>query len=171
MVRQVIIYKQLKFNKMNYEFTISKFPAKANDVGKYFEKLHEEYGEISPEIIVEKARDENNLLHNYFEWDDTKAAHKYRLEQAKEIIRCLVIQTDSGNKTRAIVSVQFNNKETRSYQPLKAAMNNDYARAMLLEQAKRDAQIFIAKYKTLIEKSSVISEMEKVLKLEFVELS
>jgi hypothetical protein len=50
-------------------------------------------------------------------------------------------------------------------------MNNDYARAMLLEQAKRDAQIFIAKYKTLSEMSSVISEMEKVLKLEFVELS
>jgi len=146
---------------MNYEFTISKFPAKANDVGKYFEKLHEEYGEISPEIIVEKARDKNNLLHNYFEWDDTKAAHKYRLEQAKEIIRCLVVQNDGGEKIRAVVSVSINYNEKRSYQPLKLVLNNDYAKTMLLEQARRDAQIFIAKYRTLTELSGVILRWRK----------
>jgi len=152
---------------MNYEFSIPKFPAKANDVGKYFETLHKEYGVISPEIIVEKARDKDNILHDYFEWDDTKAAQKYRLEQAKEIIRCLVIQNDGGEKIRAVVSVSISYNEKRSYQPLKLVLNNDYSKTMLLEQARRDAQIFIAKYRTLTELSGVIFEMEKVLNLEF----
>ncbi len=155
---------------MNYEFTINKFPAKANDVGKYFEKLHKEYGEISPEIIVEKAKDEKNILHDYFEWDDTKAAHKYRLEQAREIIRCIVVQTDKGEKTRAVVSVSVSYNEKRSYQPLNLVLNNDYAKSMLLEQAKRDVQIFIAKYRTLTELSGIISEMEKIVNFEVISL-
>lgn len=156
---------------MNYEFIVPKFPVKPNDVGRYFEKLNDEYGEVNPEIIVEKAKDENNILHNCFEWDDTKAAHKYRIEQAKEIIRCLVIQTDKGEKTRAVVSVSINCNEKRSYQPLRLVLNNDYAKSMLLEQAKRDAEIFIAKYRALSELSCVINEMEKVLNLEFKELN
>jgi hypothetical protein len=41
---------------------------------------------------------------------------------------------------------------------------------MLLEQAKRDAQIFIAKYRTLTELSGIISEMEKIVNFEVISL-
>ena len=48
------------------------------------QKCYEEMGDsdISPEEVLEKAKDKNSELHKCFEWDDTVAANKYRLQQA-----------------------------------------------------------------------------------------
>jgi hypothetical protein len=49
-------------------------------------------GRITPEALVQAAADENSPLHGYFEWNDTDAAAKYRLMQARTLIRsCSVI--------------------------------------------------------------------------------
>lgn len=37
--------------------------------------------------ILEEAMDKNSPLHGLFEWDDTKAAHEYRLMQARQVAR------------------------------------------------------------------------------------
>ncbi len=44
------------------------------------------HGSLSSEIVVKEARKFGHPLHNEFEWDDKKAGHKYRLEQALSII-------------------------------------------------------------------------------------
>ena len=46
---------------------------------------------VKPAEIVEAAKDEESELHKCFEWDDTKAAHKYRLTQARTLVLNLVI--------------------------------------------------------------------------------
>lgn len=46
---------------------------------------------VKPEEIVDKARDESTELHKCFEWDDTKAAERYRLHQARQIVCHLVV--------------------------------------------------------------------------------
>lgn len=52
------------------------------------QKVADEIGEksITPQEVLEKARDENSELHKCFEWDNDIAAEKYRLEQARKII-------------------------------------------------------------------------------------
>ncbi len=50
-------------------------------------------GRISPPIVLEDARDPKSPLHNAFEWDDSIAGEKYRLEQAGDIIRCYKVET------------------------------------------------------------------------------
>lgn len=44
-------------------------------------------GKISPEELVEAARDPGSPLHDFFEWDDAEAAERYRLVQARTLLR------------------------------------------------------------------------------------
>ena len=44
----------------------------------------------SPESVIEQARSKNSALHRHFTWDDTKAAHAYRIQQATQILRVVV---------------------------------------------------------------------------------
>ena len=67
--------------------------------GKYAEALAAittESGELTPGAVVVEAQDPDSDLHDFFEWDDTKAGHKYRLVQARQLIRSVtvVIETD-----------------------------------------------------------------------------
>ncbi|MEE8568074.1 MAG: hypothetical protein V3S81_05645 [Anaerolineales bacterium] len=49
---------------------------------------------LTASAVVEDARDPKSPLHSFFEWDDKKAAHQYRINQARDIIRNVRIQTD-----------------------------------------------------------------------------
>jgi hypothetical protein len=42
---------------------------------------------LTEDSVIEAARDPANALHEYFEWDDEKAANAYRIEQARRLIR------------------------------------------------------------------------------------
>jgi hypothetical protein len=47
-------------------------------------------GTLLPVDVVEDARNPNSPLHDLFIWDDTAAAHSYRILQAQTIIRTVV---------------------------------------------------------------------------------
>jgi hypothetical protein len=47
-------------------------------------------GPLTPERIEAHARDASHPLHAYFEWDDAVAGHKYRLEQARTLLRVVI---------------------------------------------------------------------------------
>lgn len=48
-------------------------------------------GILTAENVVNAARSKDNPLHKAFEWDDNIAAERYRLQQAGQLIRCVVI--------------------------------------------------------------------------------
>lgn len=48
-------------------------------------------GRLTPEEVVEVARDPRHPLHGRFEWDDQKAGHAYRLAQARSLIRSVEV--------------------------------------------------------------------------------
>lgn len=148
---------------MKYAFKINKYPVKAESVGKYFEGLQEQYGEVNPETMVENAKSKSNILHKCFEWDDGIAANKYRIIQANDIIRCLVV-TDSRDgvvtESRAVVSVSYVEGGKKTYQTIGAALKSESARDLLLRQAMRDIDIFSEKYRQLNEIIPVIESMQ-----------
>jgi hypothetical protein len=151
---------------MEYKFKTGFFPVRASDCGRYFENIQEEFGEIKPEHLVEEARDESNLLHGCFEWNDTVAAGKYRISQAKDLIRKLVKVEQVGGEiktTRAVVSVSFSDEEPRSYYMASVVMEDEYARNCLLKDAYRDCEIFREKYSTLLEVKYVIEAIDKLV--------
>jgi len=50
------------------------------------DKLVSTHGTVSPVLMVDVARAEHHPLHKFFCWDDTEAAHKYRIVQATNMI-------------------------------------------------------------------------------------
>jgi hypothetical protein len=53
---------------------------------KALKELENRFGRITAEKLLEAARAKTHPLHGDFEWDDKKAAYKYRLDQARDII-------------------------------------------------------------------------------------
>lgn len=57
-------------------------------------KIKQKFGAVTAENVVREAQDAGHPLHGYFEWDDNKAAHSFRLGQARALIRgCLYQET------------------------------------------------------------------------------
>ncbi|HEY2300877.1 MAG TPA: hypothetical protein VGH66_03240, partial [Acidimicrobiales bacterium] len=55
-------------------------------------------GRLVPEDLVEIAGETGHPLHDFFEWDDTIAAHQHRVWQAGQLIRSVkVLVTASTN--------------------------------------------------------------------------
>ncbi len=54
------------------------------------------YGSLRPEHIVNESRGKKAPLHSLFEWDDSKAAEHYRLQQARTIINNVVVTVVSN---------------------------------------------------------------------------
>ena len=51
------------------------------------EDIEKKYGKVTTELLLQEASNPGHPLHKRFEWDDSIAAHKWRLEQAAQIIR------------------------------------------------------------------------------------
>jgi len=62
------------------------------------EELETPEGTLTPELVVGAAAKEESPLHRHFEWDDGKAAHQHRLEQARSLIRTVRIEVRIDNK-------------------------------------------------------------------------
>jgi hypothetical protein len=49
--------------------------------------LESETGTITPEALVDDARADDSPLHELFEWDNSVAAEKFRLHQARVVLK------------------------------------------------------------------------------------
>jgi hypothetical protein len=120
-------------------------------LGRELERLTAEGGgELRPVAVVEAARDPSSILHRLFEWDDSKAAEKYRVSQARAVIRIVRIEndnTDSGT-VRAFISIS-SDQGGRSYRPIVDILQSSDLRDRVLAQAERELHAFKARYSEL----------------------
>ena len=119
----------------------------------------------TPEQIVEKATDESTELHKCFEWDDSAAAHKYRLSQAQGIVRCLVLVNEKVEDkeiptVRAIVST---NMRENTYEPVTITIRNVDSYERLKAEALRELEAFRKKYAVIEEIGDIIDELEAII--------
>ena len=71
---------------------------------------------VTPEQIVNKARNADTELHKCFDWDDTTAAEKYRLHQARQVVCHLVIK-ETIQKDKPPIRFFFAPENGSGYQP------------------------------------------------------
>lgn len=101
-----------------------------------------EHGELTPSLVVELASDEDHPLHNKFQWDDTAAAHKWRLAQAGQLIRSVKVTVDRGEaapplKVRAFVSGADLDGRS-SYVTVEEVIESDIMRSQWFRSLKRE---------------------------------
>ena len=124
------------------------------------QKVADEIGEgkVTPQEVLEKARDENSELHKCFEWDDSIAAEKYRLQQARQIIINLVYAPKT--KEEEPVRCFQITTERCTYQTTKMFLVQEDEYQSLLKRAKSELENFKAKYKTLSELEEVFNAID-----------
>lgn len=115
------------------------------------QKVYEEIGDdcTTAEAILQKAEDPNSELHKCFEWDDTKAAHLYRLQQARNIMCNLVFTSDS--KDYEPLRVFYITTETSVYKPTRLILQQPDEYQALLSRAKAELKSFKQRYHTIQE--------------------
>ena len=115
--------------------------------------------DAKPEEILEKARDEKTELHKCFEWDDAIAAERYRLKQAGNIVRLLVIKEDQKlAEDQSETRMFYKTKEDEGYKPVELIVRKKDEYEALLERAKAELRAIKAKY-------SMLKELEAIFKL------
>lgn len=126
------------------------------------QKVADEIGnkEITPEEVLEMAKDENSELHKCFEWNNDIAAEKYRLQQARAIIINLVYKTDKKTE-QPIRMFQITTKKS-TYQPTRQFLVQEDEYQNLLKRAKSELEAFKKKYHTLTELELVFEAMEMI---------
>lgn len=127
------------------------------------QKVYEEIGdtEVSPEKILKKARNENSELHKCFEWDDAKAAEKYRMEQARLVIRLLVVRTKTPEETP--IRVFQITSEKNIYQPTRMFLKQPDEYAKLLERAKGELRAIRNRYTILSELEIIFNAIDEFI--------
>lgn len=145
---------------MTYQWKVPGImPVDAQTAGNELQRIYERDGVIEPETVVAESRTPSAPLHSCFEWDDEKAAHKYRITQAQNIIRAIVVVDEAKQpETRAFVNVQ------REYHPVSVVVRNPEKREILLQNALNELRWFERKYNTLHELSNVFAAIEEVTK-------
>ena len=111
----------------------------------------------SPQQILDKARDEDTELHKCFEWDDSIAAEKFRLHQARNLVCHLVIKEDAVPADRPEIRFFVKPANTVSYRKTEIVVKNKDEYAMLLEKAYAELRAFKLKYACLQELSEILA--------------
>lgn len=133
-------------------------------------RLADPLGLLRPEDVVEAARDEASVLHSHFTWDDTEAARKQRLAEARHLIRVTVtVLPNTSEPVRAFVSLSTERGERKwgevtggaGYSATVAVMSDAERRKQLLADAHAEMQAFERKYSALVELVPVFEAMRK----------
>lgn len=126
------------------------------------QKVADEIGDnsITPQEILEKARNDKTELHKCFEWDDSIAAEKYRLQQAGDVLRMLVFIPKEHDKQP--VRAFHLTSEKHTYQPTKRFIVQEDEYQNLLKMAMLELEAFKKKYHALSELEAIFEAMETI---------
>lgn len=101
-------------------------------------------GKLRPENIVKEAEPKDAPLHPCFEWRNAVAAHKYRLWQSRQLVKCVVIErTEEGETQRTpayvhVSPIDGDGKKSPYYQATEVAINHhdEWTSAVINAQGK-----------------------------------
>ena len=130
--------------------------ADANKAGEMCAQL-EAKGNLSAKSLLDANRPADAPLHDAFEWDDSIAAEAYREDQARYIIRSLVVVKEQAEPVRSFFNiVQAENR----YQSIETILSDKDSTALLLEKAMRELEAFKRKYQSLEQLRDVFAAID-----------
>ena len=133
----------------------------ANIVGGVVEQLEAQYGEATRESFLEVSRPEDAPTHCLFEWDDSIAAEKWRLDQSRKIITNLRVVYLDNDKNDVKVPAFINTsapKEKTSYESIEQALRDTSKREIILNRLRGELDAFIIRNQHIEELADLLEE-------------
>lgn len=121
---------------------------------KVIEEIH---GEITPNLLLESAKNKKSVLHDYFDWDNDAAANKWRLRQASKLlgnIEVRVIQDNEPKIIRAFVKGSISAFDENKYSYKSISLSD--------ETQKKNAQtVALMNLRSVVKRISIYPEYKK----------
>lgn len=132
------------------------------------EIIKKEYGSITPENVLDYAKNPKTSIHKLFEWDDKKAAHQHRLQQARLFINNIQITIISDGEPREIGAYEIvrNNENENEYKNITTFTQSDieYTKENILNSLKQISiklKIYRQFHKIQFEVDQLIKKLEE----------
>jgi hypothetical protein len=124
----------------------------------HLQAIRDQHGALTPVLVVETARDPEHPLHSRFEWDDSIAAEKWRLEQAGQLLRVVKLPTDPSrpDDLRAFVAVKGQDSHKADYVPTAEALADEFVRKLILRDMEREWRLLKRRYEHMREFADLI---------------
>jgi hypothetical protein len=121
-------------------------------------------GLVQPEKVVEAAADPLSPLHKFFEWDDSEAAHQWRLVQARKLVVRVVVRDASHKPARMNVIIQrADGSKGQGYIPTERAVNDEELCTQLMHDAKRALIAYRTRLAPFERAQDVIAKLDEAL--------
>lgn len=153
----------------------SRIKGDADEVGRELQRIEGGAGHLTPLTVLSHATQGASLLHPYFEWDDSKAGPLYREEQARHLLRSIVIRIEREPEQEPLVVRAFHpvttssdsdDEEERSYVNTVRIWSEPDLRAQVLSRAVAEIQALekrYAEYAELTPLWTALREIESTL--------
>ena len=113
--------------------------------------------DVTPQQIVEAAENESSELHKCCEWNDSEAARKYRVIQARDVVRHLVIARPEEKTEAPQIRFFYKTETGAGYKPSTQIFTVDDEYQKLLKQAYAELHAFKVKYANLQELDEILA--------------
>ncbi len=131
-------------------------------VGRELERIRKKTG-LTADSVLAEASNRKHSLHGYFKWDDRVAAHEYRLNQARYLIRAIVrIEEPDSLPVRAFVTIS--NEE--QYVPVMEVLSDKDRRKRLFMDVHKDIEhmkLKLSGYEDLVDLIEMLDMVEAAM--------
>lgn len=103
-------------------------------------------GLLTPQATVAAARRRGHPLNRHFEWRDKQAADKYRLDQARQLIRVIRVVSDEEPQVKHYAYVNVRAEQGRAYMSPTRIIDSSLLQARALEMAERELAALERRY-------------------------
>ena len=158
----------MKIDSVKWKMNVPTKGIEADAAYAALETIREENGGLTDDAIVEAAKPENHVLHDWFEWCDSQAASEYRRHQARCLIRSLVVVYEQSPDI-TIRAYQVERKapvtapERTVYSTTEEVLKNPESHARLISDAIRAAIQFRTRFQHLQELKAIIDSIDAVV--------
>ncbi|KKL74096.1 hypothetical protein LCGC14_2068310 [marine sediment metagenome] len=144
--------------------------SKATVAGRELDRLTKMNGGLTAEAVVDSARGRSSPLHDFFEWDDSAAAERYRQEQARHLMRCVVVLYDdpeikSDQPIRAFIAFETPPEGVRDdgrYIAMHRILTHAELREQLVDEALVEHVRWEKRYAHLRELAEIVKARQRV---------
>lgn len=123
---------------------------------------------LTAEDVVQAATSPEHLLHEYFEWDDAKAGHEYRKDQARGLMRRVqvrIVEHEPTGERKVFQMAGYSNvvrDDRREYVPTAQAFLDPTLRQQIVLRALREMEQWTRRYQTFVELAGIIEAVHAI---------
>ena len=120
---------------------------------------------LTAQALVEEAEQRDSPIHDFFEWDNSKAGEEWRLQQARALINEVKVIIDQKEFFAfENVSVGENDEKQRVYKSIEEIGSNETLRKQVIKSALERQDYWAKQYGIYEELTPIVKTISKVKK-------